>query len=378
MNQQPGNGEQMSTTDIQSRADFSTIRYAQCWEDADILVKALDVEGRDCLSIGAAGDNSFALLARGARSVTAVEMNPAQVVCIELRRAAYLHLEHEEFLELLGARESAARASHLDKLRDHLPEPVQRALADGMIAPHAGLGSQGKFENYFRLFREKVLPLAHNQARVARLLESKSRDERVQFYQQSWNNWRWRMIFKVFFSRWMMGRLGRDPEFFKYVGGRVAERILARTRHALCELDPAQNPYLHWILRGIHGQALPLALRRESFDPIRRALLEERFRVVNASIEELFEMEPERTYDAFNLSDIFEYMSEPAYHILLEKIVRASRRGARLAYWNMLAPRSRPAILADRLQPLEELSAALLHEDRAFFYARFVVEEVRG
>ena len=78
----------MSATEIQSRADFSAIRYAQCWEDADILVKALDVAGRECLSIGSAGDNSFALLACGATSVTAVEMNPAQVVCIELRKAS--------------------------------------------------------------------------------------------------------------------------------------------------------------------------------------------------------------------------------------------------------------------------------------------------
>ena len=100
--------------------------------------------------------------------------------------------------------------------------------------------------------------------------------------------------------------------------------------------------------------------------------------MVNASIEELFEAEPERTYDAFNLSDIFEYMSEPAFHGLLENIVGVSRSGARLAYWNMLAPRSRPPAMADRLQALDGLSASLLLEDRAFFYARFVVEEVRG
>ena len=187
---------------------------------------------------------------------------------------------------------------------------------------------------------------------------------------------RWWWLFKMFFSRWMMGRLGRDPAFFKYVDGNVAERIMARARHALCELDPAQNPYLHWILRGTHGTALPLALRQEYFEPIRRALWEDRLRVVNASLEELFEMEPERKYDAFNLSDIFEYMSEAAYHKLLDEIVGASRAGARLAYWNMLAPRSRPATMAERLHPLEDLATALFQEDRAFFYSRFVVEEV--
>jgi S-adenosylmethionine-diacylglycerol 3-amino-3-carboxypropyl transferase len=368
----------MSSTEIQSRADFSALRYAQCWEDADVLVAALEPNGRDCLSIGSAGDNCFALLARGANSVTAVEMNPAQVACIELRRAAYLHLEHEEYLELLGSRPCADRLAHYRKLRAHLPAAVRQVWDNGQAWARDGLGAAGKFEHYFRLFREWVLPLAHPRARVDALLASKTRAEREQFYQQQWNNRRWRVIFKVFFSRWLMGRLGRDPEFFKYVDGKVAERILDRARHALCELDPAQNPYLHWILRGTHGEVLPMALRRECFAPIRQAVAENRLRVVTASIEALVEAEPERMYDAFNLSDIFEYMSETAFRELLEKVVAVARQGARLAYWNMLAPRSRPAALAPRLQPLEELAASLLREDRAFFYARFVVEEVRG
>ncbi len=63
-----------------------------------------------------------------------------------------------------------------------------------------------------------------------------------------------------------MGRLGRHPEFFRYVDADVATRILERTRHALTVLDPADNPYIHWILTGTHGAALPAALREEHFD----------------------------------------------------------------------------------------------------------------
>src|SRR4051812_36270859 len=32
------------TSEISAKADFSIIRYAQCWEDADILLEALSVE----------------------------------------------------------------------------------------------------------------------------------------------------------------------------------------------------------------------------------------------------------------------------------------------------------------------------------------------
>ena len=49
-------------TEIGATARFDRIRYAQCWEDADVLLDALQVEpGDTCLSIASAGDNTLAL-----------------------------------------------------------------------------------------------------------------------------------------------------------------------------------------------------------------------------------------------------------------------------------------------------------------------------
>jgi S-adenosylmethionine-diacylglycerol 3-amino-3-carboxypropyl transferase len=368
----------MSKSEIQHRADFSKVRYAQCWEDSLLLVKSLMPAGRRCLSIGSAGDNSFSLLAAGAASVTAVEMNPAQVACIELRKAAYLALDHAAFLELHGSRPSTRRPALYANCRSLLPDEA-RTFWDahpGSIAQ--GIGGCGKFENYFRLFRSRVLPLAHFRKRVLALLEPRTPAERRRFYDETWNNRRWRAIFQVFFSRTMMGALGRDPEFFKYVEGSVADRILSRTEQALAVLDPAANPYLHWILTGTHGKHLPHALEESNFDTIRQALQEDRFRIHGASIEALLESEPDNRYDAFNLSDIFEYMSEANTEALLRRLVAASNPRARLAYWNMLAPRSRPESMSNLLEPRASEASVLFHEDRAFFYSRFVVEEVRG
>jgi hypothetical protein len=42
-------------SEIEGRAEFSAIRYAQCWEDADVLVEALGKgEGRSFVSIASA------------------------------------------------------------------------------------------------------------------------------------------------------------------------------------------------------------------------------------------------------------------------------------------------------------------------------------
>ncbi len=69
-------------------------------------------------------------------------------------------------------------------------------------------------------------------------------------------------------------------------------------------------------------------------------------------------------------------MSEENTAALLVRLAAASNLGARFAYWNMLAPRSRPEALAGRLRPLDVLASELFAKDRAFFYSRFVVEEV--
>lgn len=308
--------------------------------------------------------------------MTAVEMNAAQVACIELRRAAYLTLDHGEFLGLLGSRPCLSRMKLYRACRDRMSVGA-REIWDAMpTAVENGVGSAGKFERYFALFRDWILPLAHSRRRVLSLLESRSPASRLEFYQGTWDNRRWRWIFQIFFSRTVMGALGRDPEFFKYVEGSVADRILGRTHHALVALDPSENPYLHWILTGTHGEVLPDALEEKNFEIIRAGLIEDRFEVVQVPLEKWLTDNPGRCYDAFNLSDIFEYMSEANTRDLLEKIVASSRPGARLAYWNMLARRSRPESLAGRLKSCD--ADELFAQDRAFFYSRFVVEEVIG
>jgi S-adenosylmethionine-diacylglycerol 3-amino-3-carboxypropyl transferase len=355
-------------------ADFSQIRYAQCWEDADILVEALAPgPGKRCLSICSAGDNTLALLARSPDYVLAIDLSEVQLACLELRMAAYRALQHDELLALIGSSRSEHRVRLYRKCRELLSPSARSYWNERTRIIECGIGGAGKFERYFSTFRKLVLPLIHSQRSVRALLEPKPREERIAFYRDVWDNQRWRTLFRVFFSRRAMGLLGRDPSFFRYVEGSVAGRILKRTSHALTELAPAENPYMHWILTGRHDGVLPFALREENFESIRRNL--DKLELRRGAIESLTKMQG--GFDCFNLSDIFEYMASENYELELERIVSLSRSGTRLAYWNMLAPRSRPERMAHSLEPLTELSSTLFAQDKAFFYSAFVVEQVR-
>lgn len=359
-----------------ARADWTAIRYAQVWEDADVLLEALDVgPGDACVSIASAGDNALALLTRRPARVVALDLSPAQLACLALRVAAYRVLSHAELLELVGSRPSARRGALYARCRPLL-DRAARELWDRRPADvERGIGGAGRFERYFELFRARVLPLVHRRRTVHDLLQPRDRDARRAFYAERWDTWRWRLLFRLFFSRTVMGRLGRDPAFFRYVQEDVAASILGRTKHALTELDPADNPYVHWILTGTHGGALPCALRPEHFDTIRDGL--DRLEWHCQSVEEFLERADGHTFDRYNLSDLFEYVSVDHYHRMLESILRRSRPGARLAYWNMLARRRRPEQMAGRLRPLDDLADALHRRDKAFFYMALRVEVVQ-
>lgn len=362
------------SSEIAAKARFDRIRYAQLWEDADVLLAALGTrKGGTLVSICSAGDNALALLLLDPARVIAADLSAAQIACLQLRMAMYRILDHAAFLELMGSRPSYRRGALLNDVMAALPEPARLFWAAQREAIEAhGVGGIGKFERYFRILRLYFMPLVHSQRTIDALFLSRSRAERKDFMAKRWNTWRWRLLLQIFFSRFTMGRLGRDPAFFDHVEGSVADHVARRAVHATVDLDPADNPFLYWIFKGTHGDALPLAWRAEHYATIRDRL--DRLDIWNGSIESLLATGVK--VDGFNLSDIFEYMSADAFASVYGSLIAAANPGARLAYWNMMAPRRAPqqfAARVHRLQPIEDRCKAM---DKAFFYSDFVVEEV--
>lgn len=364
----------MSTTEIAAKAQFDAIRYAQLWEDGAVLCEAIGPRpGGTLVSIGSAGDNALSLLTLDPARVIAADLSAAQLAAVRLRLAAWPELAHGELLELMGSRPSDRRNALLDRVLmacDADTAGLWDRLRPGVIA--YGAGGVGKFERYFRLFRRWCLPLVHSQRTVAEVFATRSREERRAFLERRWNNRRWTLLLQLFFSRRTMGLLGRDPAFFDHVDGSVPEHIARRIAHCFVENDPRENPYLHWILLGGHGAALPHA-----YEPANHALIRERLdriELFHGAIEEAAART--RGVDGWNLSDVFEYMSDAGHEACYAALVRASNPGARLVYWNMMAPRARPDSHAATVRPRPDIAKPLAARDRAFFYSAFHVDEV--
>jgi len=365
----------MSATEIAAKAGFEQLRYAQLWEDGDILCRAIRPQpGATLVSIGSAGDNALSLLTLDPARVVAADLSAAQLSAIRLRLAAWPILSRDELLELMGSRASHRRATLLDRvLKQCDADTAARwdALRGDVVA--YGAGGVGKFERYFRIFRRTLLPLVHSDATIADVFAARDAAARRVFLDRRWNNRRWRWLLALFFSRRAMGALGRDPAFFDHVEGSVADHVARRIAHAFVANDPRDNPYLHWILRGHNADALP-----HCYWPQNHALIADRIdriELFHGAIEDVAARET--GVAGWNLSDIFEYMSEAGAEACYRALVNASRPGARLAYWNMMVPRAMPPSLAGEVRPLPDVAGPLGEADRAFFYRAFHLDEVR-
>lgn len=358
------------------RNTISEMHYGQCWEDTDILLDALEPNSDGTyVSIASAGDNALAILSRTPKKVIALDTNPAQLSCLALRVAAYRKLSYNEMLELLGSRPSTRRYELYLRCRHSLAEIDRNYWDANLKAIDEGFAASGKFERYFSMFRKNILPLIHNRKRIDKLLAGGKLADREHFYNTVWNSWRWRLLFKVIFCRFIMRRLGADPSYFHYVEGSVAKHVIERTHHVLTELNPAENPYLQWILTGQHTTALPYALRRENFAAIRANL--DRLEWRQCSLDEYISNVKPHSINGFNLSDIFGSMSERQYHALLSKLLVAAAPGARMVYWNMLTPRRAGIDFSSRMQSLDAVADNLFQLDKAFFYSGLVVEQAK-
>lgn len=358
--------------------------YGACWEDLAVARTALRVPGGGLVvAIGSAGDNAIGLLLDDPGRVLAVDLNPAQTALIELKLAALSGVPGELAAFVGGipgsGGQGAARLARYDELRAALPAASARhwdARPDDIAT---GVIHTGRFERYLAWFRRGLLPVVPGRDAVRRMLAAKDVEEQRRLYRDQWDSTAWRGLFRIFFSRRLMAALGRDPAFFDQVdGGDVGAHFLARAVEGFTATPVRHNPYVTYILSGSYRlpDAAPAYLQPEHAQLL--AARARRVGVVTGSLVDLLAEMPDRSVDAFYLSDIFELVTPAGYEAILDEVARTGRPGARLCYWNNLVPRWRPESLADRLSSEVDLAGRLHAADRGFIYSRFVVETVRA
>lgn len=350
---------------------FSLLRYANCWEDTDILLEGLQIgENEVGLSVASGGDNTLAMLLKCPKKIYAFDINPTQLYCTELKMTCIRNLTYEQTLAFLGLAD-CDRLRVYAALRNELTGAA-RAYFDGnrkMIC--RGLIHAGKFERYFRLFRRYVIPLFSTRKTFYRFSRLEDTDEQWEFYSKKINNRRLKALFKIYFGSKVMGKLGRDKSFYDYVEDKKDsdKDIKARFEYGISHTENRSNPYLNYIADNTFtGDCLPVYLRRENYETIRRNL--DRVELIHGNLLSIRNM----TFDFFNLSDIFEYMSEEEFASNVVHLEELAGENARIAYWNM---QNKRYIGSENFTYERELSERLFEKNKSYFYRDFLLYVAR-
>lgn len=352
---------------LKESVNFDLIRYANCWEDAEVLLEGLDLNTKSrVLSIASAGDNSLSLLSKSPEVVCAVDLSLPQLYLTEVKRTGFETLEYPDLLIFLGFQEGSPerRWKLYQALRPGLQESTRLYWDEKKQQIEDGIIKAGKFEKYFGFFSQWIMPLIHSRSTIDELLSPKSAAAQQAFYHQKWNSWRWRMFFRVFFGRTVMGRFGRDPEFLRQVELPVHQFIFEQAARHLTDPAATQNPMLQRILTGHYGTKLPHYIRPEQYQAIRQNLYALEIREGYA--DKVAESTP--GFDRFNLSNIFEYLPEASFAEVSKRLLQAAPADARFAYWNLMAPRNMQEIWPDWVGGAQFIPSK---PDDGFFYQAF-------
>lgn len=348
--------------------DFSFIRYANGWEDTQMLLNNLKInEGDKILSIAAAGDNSLSLLANNPELVLAFDINETQLYLTELKQRAIEIFEYSDLLKFLGIIQCENRKKSFDLIKNRLSNECKSYFEKNIELIVNGIIYQGKFENYFKLFRTYVLPLIHNKKTIAKLFIEKNEEEQLEFYQYTWNTWLWKALFKLFFSKYILGKFGRDPQFFKENKQPVATTIFKAAEKHLCSVNVFKNHYLDFQLRGTYQVALPYYLREENVIKIKKNI--NRLKLQKGYLTDIQES---YLFDKANLSNIFEYMNQDLFLKQSFHLEKTMTINAKIAYWNLLVPRKLENINSNFIP------CSTIGDDLCFFYQSFNVSELKN
>jgi S-adenosylmethionine-diacylglycerol 3-amino-3-carboxypropyl transferase len=290
--------------------------------------------------------------------------------------AALKRLQYDDFLQFLGVRKSSRRPDLFKTLKGHLT-PATRAFWETrpQLIQEGFLG-RGRYEKFIALFRS-LLRALQGRKRIEGVFASDSLQQQRNYFERAWNTRRWRSIFKVFFSKQVLGRRGLSADYFQFDDGSTsfAESFLGRTRHALTELPVRDNYFLsqYFLGRYLDEAYMPAYLLERNFEVIAGRI--DRVRIFTGDMKHWLADQPAASFDCFALSNICELMDHQDTLKTFQEVVRTARPGARMSFRNLMINRTVPDQLSDTILRDNALSTALKTNDRSFVYSR--VEALR-
>ncbi|MCW5735257.1 MAG: DUF3419 family protein [Enhydrobacter sp.] len=370
---------------------FTGLVYPQIWEDPEVDIEAMaltpDMEpDTRIVAIASGGCNALSYVTAAPVRVTAIDLNPAHVALVRLKREGARSLpSHDHFYRFFGEADSRENLADYRRFLQPRLDETTRAWWD-----RRPMGLRRRISLFSRgFYRHGLLGYfigwAHLAARLygvsfRELLEAPALDGQRRFFDQ-----KLAPLFERKTIKWLTTRhstlygLGIPPAQYEALAGGTDMRhvLRARLERLACGFSLDDN-YFAWQAFGRCYAAdasgpLPPYLRRVHFDAVRARV--DRVEVLNQSITEYLAGCPDASRDRYVLLDAQDWMTDAQLNALWREISRTARPGARVIFRTAAEPSLLPGrvddVLLGRWRYETAQSQALTARDRSAIYGGF-------
>lgn len=349
--------------------------FGQVREDAAIEVEALSLCPRPAVAfcIGSGGCTAFSLLSERPKKLIALDINPAQIYLLDLKKAAFSVLSYEQMLDTMthDARSVYTRLRpSLGPQARQFWDKRQALLAHGLNG--CGLIEQ-KSEHMMRLLRLFV----HSREEIRAMFGQRDLDAQKQHYRAHWDTWRWRLSLRLGLSKPALRRT-YGPDFVAAVPANFSELMRQRMESVFTRFPTEENPYLWQAFLGEYPptqKGLPIYMQHQHFEEVKAGMTDIELVVEDAAA--WLGTQPARSIDFFGLSNILEVTSPQYTKRLLEAVTHAAKPGAILCLRFIFPPEAGLLPNNESLELDCELSDYLQQIDRSPFATCIRVLRVR-
>ena len=341
-------------------------------EDERSESAALDLGPNDrVLSVASAGDMPLSLLALGARSVDAVDIDEAQLDLTRLKLAAVRSLPREDAIAFLGfmPAQAAQRLAWLQRLLPALPHRSRRFWLANKAAVEVGAIWLGRYEQYVQRLVRLLMPLI-GRSRFDQLFACTTVAEQAEVFSRSFDRRRFHLLFRVAFHPRVFTSRGMDPRSLQHRDANVSlgDQYFAQFR-ALCTATPAQDNHLLQLSllgRVLSTETVPAYLSERGAEIVRTR--SEDLHLHHRDLLEHLRDLPPNAFDKAHMSNLPDWLPQRSFDEVMSLLADRAATGARLVWRFIHINRSVDASLADAIRIDHALGDRLRRTDRFPFY----------
>ena len=362
----------MQKNRLSKRPFFKKIAYSTCWEDFETINNALQINEKDRLiSISSAGCNVLNALLFSPKKILAIDFNPYQNHLLELKIESIKNLNYEEFIELIGVKESKNRNKIYKKIRKKLSKNSQEFWNKNTKLIQKGIMYNGKQEKYIKLIGRILRSFKGNKI-FEEFLQLKKIEQQKQYFNLYFKGFIWNSFFRFLYSKPVM-LVAKDKLVLNQIDDNSYHiKFKKRTEHAIKNIPVYKNPFASLALRGkyLDERFYPDYLKKENFEKLKNNV--DRIEIKNSNIADLLKKQPKNSYTKINLSNSLDWITPEEFEDALKEVARVLKDKGRFCYFNTLINRKIPNSIKN-IKSKKEKADKLLKKDRSFLYGNFEI-----